>query len=305
MGTRANRRRVDGILLLDKAVGVSSNRALQQMKHLFQARKAGHTGSLDPLASGLLPICFGEATKVSGFLLDADKRYEVVCRLGVTTDSGDADGAELQRRPVPALDTPRIEQALAPLRGPILQVPPMVSALKHQGQRLYKLARQGIEVERPPRPVTVHELLLDARPAPDCLALSVHCSKGTYVRSLVESIGEDLGCGAHVVALRRTALGPFPAAAMVDAEAMQELAARAGLAALDRQLLPVEQGLAGWPDVRLAEDAARFLVQGQAVWTAALPEPGLVRVFGPQGFLGMGRVADDGRLHPHRLMRSD
>ncbi|MCK8515927.1 tRNA pseudouridine(55) synthase TruB [Methylonatrum kenyense] len=305
MVKRANRRRVDGILLLDKAVAVSSNRALQQMKHLFQARKAGHTGSLDPLASGLLPICFGEATKISGFLLNADKRYQVVCRLGVTTDSGDADGEIRQRRPVPELERGRIEQALAALRGPILQVPPMVSALKHQGQRLYKLARQGIEVERPPRAVTVHQLRLESRPEPDCLALSVHCSKGTYVRSLVESIGEDLGCGAHVIALRRTALGPFAGESMVTADAMQVLAARGGLAALDRQLLPVEQGLAGWPDVHLAEEAAHFLVQGQAVWTPGLPEPGLVRVFGPTDFLGMGRVGEDGRLQPHRLMRTD
>ena len=305
MVKRADRRRVDGILLLDKAVSISSNRALQQMKHLFHARKAGHTGSLDPLASGMLPICFGEATKISGFLLDADKRYQVVCRLGVTTDSGDADGEILQRQPVPPLDAARIEQALQALRGSILQVPPMVSALKHQGQRLYKLARQGIEVERPARAVTVHELLLESRPSSDSLALSVHCSKGTYVRSLVESIGQDLGCGAHVTGLRRTALGPFTADAMVSAERMQELATDGGLAALDAQLLPVERGLSGWPDVRLARDAAGFLCQGQAVWTAGLPEPGLVRVFGPDGFLGMGRVADDGRLQPHRLMRSD
>ncbi len=305
MVKRADRRRVDGILLLDKAVGISSNRALQQMKHLFHARKAGHTGSLDPLASGMLPICFGEATKISGFLLDADKRYQVVCRLGVTTDSGDADGEILQRQPVPPLDAARIEQALQALRGSILQVPPMVSALKHQGQRLYKLARQGIEVERPARAVTVHELLLESRPSSDSLALSVHCSKGTYVRSLVESIGQDLGCGAHVTGLRRTALGPFTADAMVSAERMQDLATDGGLAALDAQLLPVERGLSGWPDVRLARDAAGFLCQGQAVWTAGLPEPGLVRVFGPDGFLGMGRVADDGRLQPHRLMRSD
>ena len=305
MVKRADRRRVDGILLLDKAVSISSNRALQQMKHLFHARKAGHTGSLDPLASGMLPICFGEATKISGFLLDADKRYQVVCRLGVTTDSGDADGEILQRQPVPPLDAARIEQALQALRGSILQVPPMVSALKHQGQRLYKLARQGIEVERPARAVTVHELLLESQPSSDSLALSVHCSKGTYVRSLVESIGQDLGCGAHVTDLRRTALGPFTADAMVSAERMQELATDGGLAALDAQLLPVERGLSGWPDVRLARDAAGFLCQGQAVWTAGLPEPGLVRVFGPDGFLGMGRVADDGRLQPHRLMRSD
>lgn len=305
MVKRADRRRVDGILLLDKAVSISSNRALQQMKHLFHARKAGHTGSLDPLASGMLPICFGEATKISGFLLDADKRYQVVCRLGVTTDSGDADGEILQRQPVPPLDAARIEQALQALRGSILQVPPMVSALKHQGQRLYKLARQGIEVERPARAVTVHELLLESRPSSDSLALSVHCSKGTYVRSLVESIGQDLGCGAHVTGLRRTALGPFTADAMVSAERMQDLATDGGLAALDAQLLPVERGLSGWPDVRLARDAAGFLCQGQAVWTAGLPEPGLVRVFGPDGFLGMGRVADDGRLQPHRLMRSD
>lgn len=305
MVARADRRRVDGILLLDKPVGLSSNRALQQMKHLFRARKAGHTGSLDPLASGLLPICFGDATKISGFLLDADKRYDVVCRLGVTTDSGDADGEVLERRPVPALDEHRIEQALAPLRGPIAQVPPMVSALKHQGQRLYKLARQGVEVERPPRPVTIHALDLVARPGDDSLALSVFCSKGTYVRSLVESIGADLGCGAHVTALRRTALGPFRGEDMVTVAEMQARADNGGLAALDASLLPTEQGLQGWPDVVLSGEASHFLLQGQAVWVPGLPEPGLVRVFDANRFLGMGRIGDDGRLLPQRLMRTD
>lgn len=305
MSKRRDFRRVDGILLLDKPAGLTSNRALQRVRHLFRARKAGHTGSLDPLATGLLPLCLGEATKVSGFLLDADKRYRVHCRLGVTTDSGDADGEVLERRPVPALDTDRIEAALAPLRGDIEQVPPMHSALKHQGQRLYTLARQGVTVERPARPVTIHalELVADGTAA-ETLVLDVHCSKGTYVRSLVEAVGEHLGCGAHVAALRRTALGPFPEPEMITLETLERTAESGGEPALDALLLPVESALVQWPEVHLPEEAAHFLCQGQAVWVPKAPEPGMVRLFGPDRFLGMGTVLDDGRVAPRRLLRT-
>lgn len=295
-------RRVDGILLLDKPLGLSSNQALQRVKRLFQARKAGHTGSLDPLATGLLPVCLGEATKISGFLLDADKRYQVRCRLGVTTTTGDAEGEILLQRPVPAIDEAMLERAVSALRGPIEQVPPMYSALKHNGERLYKLARQGVEVERKARSVTIHAFDLVARDG-DELTLDVHCSKGTYVRTLVEDLGEALGCGAHVTMLRRTALGPFGQPAMITLDALADLADGGGPQALDSLLLPVEAGLAHWPDVRLPEDAASYILQGQAVRVSAAPASGLVRLFGPERFLGMGSMLGDGRVAPKRLLQ--
>jgi len=299
--TRKTQRDVDGILLLDKPEGLTSNRALQRVRRLYQARKAGHAGSLDPLATGLLPICLGEATKISGFLLDSDKCYRVTCRLGQRTSTGDAEGEVLDSRPVPLLNEALVETALTPLRGEILQVPPMYSALKHQGRRLYELARQGLEVERPPRPVTIYALELLAIRG-EAVELRVHCSKGTYVRTLVEDLGEALGCGAHVTALRREWLAPFTEPRMTTLNALQELAASGGLEALDGLLLPVEDGLADWPDVHLAADAAHYLCQGQAVWVPKAPARGWVRLFGPDGFLGMGAMLDDGRVAPKRLL---
>ena len=208
---RSNKRRdVNGIILLDKAIGLSSNAALQEVKRLFNANKAGHTGSLDPLASGMLPICLGEATKVSAFLLDADKRYRVRCRLGVRTTTADAEGEIIEERPIDGIDVARITAVLPRFTGQIEQIPPMYSALKHQGQRLYALARQGIEVDRQPRTLFIHELSLLGLENGEC-TLDVHCSKGTYVRTLAEDIGAALGCGAHVSALRRTGLGPYQA----------------------------------------------------------------------------------------------
>ena len=299
---KARRRRVDGILLFDKPAGETSNRALQRVKRLYNARKAGHTGSLDPLATGMLPICLGEATKVSGFLLDADKHYRVHCRLGVRTDTGDADGAVIEERDLPEdLSTARIEACLAPLRGEIRQVPPMYSALKYQGQRLYRLARQGVEVDREPRTVTIHELALEAVKGEE-LTLRVVCSKGTYVRTMVEDLGEALGCGAHVANLRRTGVGPFRDRSMVSMTELEDAAEAGGLAALDELLLPVEAGLEYWPAVHLPEDAAHFLQQGQAVWVPRAPAAGWVRVFGPGRFLGMGAILDDGRVAPKRLI---
>jgi len=315
-------RPVDGLLLLNKPRGLSSNQALQRVRRLYQAKKAGHTGSLDPLATGLLPVCFGEGTKISGFLLDADKRYRVGCRLGVTTTTGDAEGEVLVSGDVPDLDDAALESALVPLRGPILQVPPMYSALKHEGQRLYKLARQGLEVERPARPVTIHGFELVQRSGPADLVLDVHCSKGTYVRTLVEDLGLALGCGAHVTLLHRQALGPFQAPVMVSLEELEQIAERDGRPGLDALLLPVERGLSNWPDVHLSAEAARLLQQGRTVLQdqdqeqdqheltpSGEPEqgnrlgPGLVRLFGPGGFLGMGQILDDGRIAPKRLLR--
>ncbi|WP_217994896.1 tRNA pseudouridine(55) synthase TruB [Methylogaea oryzae] len=243
-------REVNGILLLDKTPAVTSNTTLQDVKRLFQAKKAGHTGSLDPLASGLLPICFGEATKLSGFLLNQDKRYEVLIRLGVTTSTADAEGEVLERKPVPALDEGLVESALARFRGDIEQVPPMYSALKHQGQRLYELARQGVEVERAARPVTIHALRLLAMTG-DTLSLEVHCSKGTYVRTLAEDIGAALGCGAHVAALRRTAVGgSYSVAEAVTVTQLQSMSDEERLACL----LPVDHALQDMPSVTLSEE---------------------------------------------------
>jgi len=305
MGRRhrnSNLRRVNGILLLDKPTGLTSNAALQAVKQLYAARKAGHTGSLDPLATGLLPICFGEATKISGFLLDADKHYTVTCRFGVQTRTGDAEGDVISERPVDGLTERKVAAALKGFAGEIEQIPPMYSALKHKGERLYKLAREGVEVEREPRAVTIHSIELLACNLPEA-TIRVHCSKGTYVRTLVEDIGEQLGCGAHVAALRRTGVGPFSEAGMLTVEQLEAVAADGGHHALDQLLLPIESGLAHWPGLKLSGDAAFYLRQGQPVLVPKAPTEGWVRLYeGESQFLGMGEILDDGRVAPRRLM---
>ena len=299
---RAKGRDVNGILLLDKPSGITSNAALQQVKRLYFARKAGHTGSLDPLASGVLPICMGEATKVSAFLLDADKRYRVRCQLGVRTATGDAEGEILASRAVDRYSRAQLESVLEQFRGSIEQIPPMYSALKHQGQRLYKLARQGVEVERQPRPVEIYALLLTGQ-GDDWIDIDVHCSKGTYVRTLVEDIGERLGCGAHVSELRRTGVGPYDETGLVTITALEELK-QSDLAAMDRLLLPIESALTQWPGVELSNDAAFYLQQGQPVLVPRAPTSGWVRLYErDHTFLGMGEILDDGRVAPRRLMK--
>ncbi len=304
MGRRRVRGRdVNGILLLDKPSGITSNDALQQVKRLFYAKKAGHTGSLDPLACGVLPICMGEATKVSAFLLDADKRYQVRCQLGVRTATADAEGEVVETRPVGTWSAERFEAVLDEFRGSIEQIPPMYSALKHQGQRLYKLARQGIEVEREPRPVSIYELTLTGQ-GDDWIDIEVHCSKGTYVRTLAEDIGEKLGCGAHVSALRRSMVGPYGAGQLVTLDQLQDLKEN-DIAAMDDLLLPIESALSQWPDVDLSTDAAFYLQQGQPVLVPHAPTSGWVRLYeGNRSFLGMGEILDDGRVAPRRLMKS-
>ncbi len=293
-------RDVHGILVLDKPAGITSNAALQKVKRLFNANKAGHTGSLDPIATGVLPICLGEATKLSGYLLDADKGYEVRMRLGRTTTSGDSEGEVVEERPVPPLDEARIEQALAPFRGEIEQVPPMYSAIKRDGQPLYKLARQGIEVEREPRRVTIHALDLLAFDA-ETITLRVHCSKGTYVRTLAEEIGERLGCGAHVEALRRTRAGPFTLEGAVTLEALEALRDE-GLEALDAILAPLARAVEGWPRVTLSGDMLYYLRQGQALLVPKAPTHGRVAIFGDdEALVGIGHILDDGRVAPKRL----
>lgn len=300
---RRPRRPVDGILLLDKPQGLTSNQALQRVRHLYQADKAGHTGSLDPLATGLLPVCLGEASKFTQFLLDADKVYRTRIRLGVRTNTGDAEGEVVATAPVPALSRSEIEAVLDRFRGDIDQVPSMFSALKRDGRPLYELARQGIEVERDARRVTIHRLdLIEA--ADNEWELEAHVSKGTYIRSLAEDIGAILGCGAHVIMLRRLSLGPFMAPVMVTLAQLEATLAEGGQSAIDALLLPAWAGLADWPRVELSENSAFYLLQGQAVRVAGAPADGAVLVFEAGGrFLGIGQMDDEGRVAPKRLIR--
>jgi len=300
---RRGGRTLNGILLLDKSQGVTSNGALQMAKKMFAAAKAGHTGSLDPLATGMLPICFGEATKFSQFLLDADKRYQVTARLGVTTETGDADGEVRDTRPVDVSEARALE-ALDRFLGDIEQVPSMYSAIKHNGTPLYKLAREGITVERKPRAVTIHEIrdarLLDG----DRLEFEVACTKGTYVRSLVEDVGEVLGCGAHVIGLRRLSAGPYPAERMMTLEQLGDIKAEGGFEALDDYLLPLSTSVADWPRVALGDNAAYYLRQGQPVMAGDRPQDGWVSLYeaSTDTFMGVGEVLEDGRIAPRRLV---
>ncbi len=307
---RKNGRDISGILLLDKPTGVTSNKALRRVSGLLNARKAGHTGSLDPLATGLLVLCFGEATKISGWLLDADKTYETVARLGVTTDSADADGSVVSRAPVPAIEQTQLDQLTEQFTGPQQQIAPMFSALKYQGQRLHELARKGQVVERSPRDVVIHELGIEAI-APDQLALRVRCSKGTYIRSLVADIGQAIGCGAHVEQLRRTALGPFADPVMHELADLERLAA-ADPSALDRRLLDTDAGLIDYPLVSLNGPEAAAFRQGQRVFIGAHAGAGPIMPAGSHGvvrvhengigLLGVGVVEADGGLAPRRLL---
>lgn len=305
MARRRNRgRQVDGVLLLDKPTGITSNAALQRVKRLFNANKAGHTGSLDPLASGMLPICLGEATKISGFLLSADKEYRASLRLGVTTDSADADGVVVQTRPVEAFADSRLREVLESFLGPILQIPPMHSAIKQNGQPLYKLAHQGIEVAREPREVTIHSLDL-LRHEDDELDIVVRSSKGTYIRTLAADIGEMLGCGAHIILLRRTGVGALDGHKMHSLESLEALVEQSGVSALDALLLGMDATLPDWPEVCLSADASFYLCQGQPVFVPQLQARGSVRLYAPERrFLGLGTVLDDGRVAPKRLLKT-
>lgn len=296
-------RPLDGILLLDKPPGMSSNQALQRVRHLFRAEKAGHTGSLDPLATGMLPVCFGEATKIAGLLLGHGKAYDTTARLGATTDTDDADGTVLRERPVPALHRATVEAALAPLTGTISQRPPIYSALKQGGEALYAKARRGEAVEVPEREVRVDAIeLLDLQD--DRLSLRITCGSGTYVRSLVRDLGEALGCGAHVTDLRRLWVAPFQGATMHALDALQALAASEGEAALDALLLPVEAGLAGWRKQPVDAVQALALGRGQAVALAGAPGPGEVDLVSADGrSLGLGTIGADGQLRARRLFR--
>ncbi len=301
---RANRRNVNGVLLLDKPSGISSNQALQVVKRLFNARKAGHTGSLDPLATGLLVICLGEATKVSAYLLEADKRYRATCRLGVKTSTADAEGEVVERRAVEDYSVADIERILARFRGRIDQTPPMYSAVKYQGRRLYELARSGIEVARGTRSVTIHELMIVDR-TEDTLTLHMRCSKGTYVRTLVEDIGEALGCGAHVTGLRRLSVTPYDDPDMISLDHLSELATQKPIL-LSRHLLPIDSALSAWPALNLNEACAFYLRSGQPVQVRGAPTSGKARLYDDRCvFFGLGHVLDDGRIAPERIIRKD
>ena len=298
------RRNVSGIILLDKPLGFTSNAALQKVRWLLNAEKAGHTGSLDPLATGVLPLCFGEATKFSQYLLDSDKGYETVMQMGQTTTTGDAEGEVLQTREV-TVGRADIEAVLPRFRGQISQIPPMYSALKRDGQPLYKLARAGEVVEREARSVTIGRLeLLECEGTR--ARLSVGCSKGTYIRTLAEDIGEVLGCGAYVAELRRTQAGPFELAQTVTLEELEQAHADGGNEALDRFLMPSDSGLQDWPLVDLSEHSAFYWLHGQPVRAPEAPKFGMVRVQDHNGrFIGIGEVSEDGRIAPRRLIRSE
>lgn len=296
------RRVVNGILLLDKPLGVSSNAALQTAKRLFSARKAGHTGSLDPLASGLLPVCFGEATKFSQYLLDADKTYAVTMRLGVRTETGDAEGAVVSTRPLPPLAQTMLEEVFAKFRGEIDQTPSMYSALKFNGQPLYKLARQGITVARESRRLTIYRLTLLNFTA-DSVEFELHCSKGTYVRTLVDDMGEVLNCGAHVITLRRLTVGAFTAHQMITLDQLRAEQLADSPANLDHYLLPIESALAHWPALSVPESTLFYLRQGSAVVISQAPLSGWVRLLTKAGeFIGIGEVQVDGKVAPRRLL---
>ncbi|WP_323845277.1 tRNA pseudouridine(55) synthase TruB [Microbulbifer magnicolonia] len=307
-------RPVHGVLLLNKPAGITANDALQKAKRLFFANRAGHTGALDPLATGVLPICFGEATKFSQYLLDADKRYRSTFCFGMTTASGDADGDVLETRDASGLTEKAVLKAMEQFRGRIKQVPSMYSALKHKGQPLYKLARQGVEVEREAREVEIFEFeLLSFTPGaltPDKqprVEVEVHCSKGTYIRSLAEDLGQALGVGAYVEQLHRSAAGPFEE---TDAITLEELAAERGedrAELLDHHLLPVDSPAASLPKLILPDDSGYYVRQGQPVMDLQVyrigEEGDMVRLFLESGdFLGVGEITDDGRVAPRRLV---
>jgi len=291
------KRPVNGVFLLDKPLGFSSNQALQKVKYLYQAAKAGHTGSLDPLATGLLPICLGEATKFSHFLLDADKSYRALIKLGSTTTTGDAEGEVLTTAEVNVTER-TLNQSLGQLTGQIEQVPPMYSALKHQGKALYEYAREGVEIERKSRTVTIHRITLE-RFEHDLVELVVSCSKGTYIRTLAEDIGAILGCGAHLAGLRRLStahLGLENAITLEQLEAMS-------MEFRDQALLPVEATISNLPEVTLDVDSVYYLKRGQYVWKSGFNQSGPFRIHAENGeFLGIGEQTAEGKIAPRRLI---
>jgi tRNA pseudouridine55 synthase len=293
------KRDISGVILLDKPLGFSSNQALQKIKYLLQAEKAGHTGSLDPLASGLLPLCFGEATKFSHYLLDADKSYRALVQLGATTTTGDAEGEVLVSRPVDVTEA-QIKNVLHDFIGDIKQTPPMYSALKHQGKALYEYARDGVDIERAARDVTIYQIDFHGFQNHQ-LDMTVACSKGTYIRTLAEDIGAALGCGAHLAGLRRLTAGHFKLEDAITVEALEAMT----LEQRDACLLPPDATIATLPMVTIDADSEFYLLRGQSVWKANLNIQGSFRVYNEQGvFLGLGEQASDEKIAPKRLLKS-
>ncbi len=299
---RRETRTVDGVLLLNKPPGLSSNQALQKVKRLFKAKKAGHTGSLDPAATGMLPLCFGEATKICAYLLDADKTYRVTAKLGSATDTGDADGSETATAVVPEISRADWESLLQTFTGDLEQIPPMYSALKQNGKRLYELARKGEVVERPPRPIKISEIVL-LEATISRLVFRVSCSKGTYVRTLVEDIAKAAGTLAHTAHLYRETVGNFRAEDMLDMAQLEALAEE-GDELLDARLVPPDVALAGWPEHAIDEVATRRFLEGQEVPVSGSAGSGHVRVYGSDAkFLGVGELTKEGSLAPRRIFK--
>lgn len=296
MSKRKSGLNVHGIILLDKRLGISSNKALQEVRRLFNANKAGHTGSLDPLATGLLPLCFGEATKVSALMLDDDKRYLVTVKLGVMTDTGDLEGQIIETKSVPKLTLEQIENCLKKFVGELAQVPPMYSALKHNGKKLYELARDGITIEREPRHITIYEInLLEF--TPNTLTLDVACSKGTYIRSLAEDIGHDLGCGGTVTTLRRTQAGQFD---LREAKTIEQFSAMT-LEELHASLISVDNPLENLLAIHLTPEQATAIRYGQAIDFETNETKQNVRLYAAKSFLGLGEIGLNAKLVPVRL----
>ncbi|EGR1589914.1 tRNA pseudouridine(55) synthase TruB [Vibrio parahaemolyticus] len=308
MARRRKGRPINGVILLDKPTGISSNDALQKVKRIYFAEKAGHTGALDPLATGMLPICLGEATKFSQFLLDSDKRYRVIAKLGERTNTSDSDGEVVETRPVD-VTLEKLEASIEKFRGESDQVPSMFSALKYQGKPLYEYARKGIEVPRESRKITVYEIILH-RFEGDEVEMEVHCSKGTYIRTIVDDLGEMLGCGAHVTMLRRTAVAKYPYEKMVSLEQLNELleqAHREEIAPrelLDPLLMPMDTAVEDLPEVNLIPELADMVQHGQPVQVLGAPEQGSLRLtMGEERlFIGVGEMNDDGKIAPKRLV---
>ncbi len=297
---RSKGRDLNGLLLLDKSTGASSNRALQKVKAIFNAKKAGHTGTLDPLATGLLIICFGRTTKISNFLLNADKQYQVTFRLGIKTSSGDTDGEIVEQCDATSITQKQIIQAAAKLTGDIKQTPPMVSALKHQGKRLYELARKGFVVDRKPRNVKIHNFDLIDRQQ-DYVTMHVTCSKGTYIRTLVEDLGEILSCGAHVTELRRTALGPFIDPLMYKIDEIEQLAAK-GEFKLDEILLPVDEAIKEYPAVSVDDAIMLDIEHGRPIQLLELSKHEKVRIYDKEmQFYGVASINEQGKTVVKRL----
>lgn len=304
-GRRRKGRELHGLLLLDKPTGITSNLALQKTKRIFNAAKAGHTGTLDPLATGLLVICFGRATKISDYLLTTDKHYAVTVKLGVVTNTGDADGEVITVKDTSQLNDAAISASMRKLTGDIQQVPPMYSALKIDGKRLHQLAREGVQVERQARSIRIFSFQL-IRQDGDVLYMQVHCSKGTYIRTLVEDLGKELGCGAHVLQLRRTALGPFKTPVMFALPQLEELATQ-GIEQLDAILLAADCALQVWPAISLSQAEMKDVLNGHPI-SPGKCAPGsesiteLVRLYDEHNqFYGVGKVLEDGRIAPKRL----